>query len=744
MFLTVSRKGIATLGAILLVSLPPSPVPVLARPTTAYLPEQGELFEQALSEAGLTPEDVFLDAADMALWNHDRYRLKLLDVFFQNPWKISAYTRTLSDRLLAEDRNLTILTYDAHKMLDAGVSLQLDDPLAGFEMRANAFGEDALAVALGELTQQAPAQFKTADYSAVPVEVRQAVAQFLFAAAKAERFRQLALVQPMAAVGRDSPMGRLRLSGMPQALRNRVCSEVMDYIVQTWAEQDAGINDDTLERVLLIESLLDRVDFKLLNAGAILSAIATQALQQRLLQLGTDTLHSNYRYQLDTPSGKILLNGQGQQTYPADDYLLIVDVAGDDTYYGGGGSGCDRGISVILDLAGNDTYDSRKNSTNKTDPNKTDPDNIDPAFGAGIFGYGILLDQQGNDRYFAQFLSQGSGLFGTGILYDVAGDDRYHGIGNLQGSGSFGSGLLIDNQGDDRYEIYKFGQGYGFTQGFGLLLDSNGNDRYIGLENSHPNGGPFGPEHHVHFTQGAALGRRGDYLDGHSWAGGIGLLVDGAGRDRYECEIYCMGTGYWYALGILTDKTGDDRYNGGWYSLGSAPHFALGIHQDGSGDDRYSGIMAQSLGNGRDWSIGWFEDVSGNDWYQGSFRTFGTGDANGIGIFWDRTGNDTYLAFEQYSHGQSIMESAGSLRDLMLTLGLFIDGQGQDTYLLLPQHHKANGLFQGTVTETTHFKPHPFIRDRTTWCRPTQKNQVPGAYGCGLDAPQTAPQPKSR
>ena len=63
--------------------------------TTSYLPEQGELFEQALNEAGLTPEDVRFDRADMGIWGGDKYRLRMLDVFFERPWKLSAYTRTI-------------------------------------------------------------------------------------------------------------------------------------------------------------------------------------------------------------------------------------------------------------------------------------------------------------------------------------------------------------------------------------------------------------------------------------------------------------------------------------------------------------------------------------------------------------------------------------------------------------------------------------------------------------------------
>jgi len=667
------------------------------------LPEQQELFEEVLAEAGLTPEEVSVDRADMALWGGDKYRLSLLDVFFENPWKISAYARTLSDRFLAADQDLGRLAISAHKRLDAWVSLPLGgDVLAPYKQRVKALGDEALAVAIAELGDRSAIQ----EYEEIPPDVRTAVAQFLFAVPDILRWRQLGLVDPLERLGVEGEVAY---------------AEVTDYVVETWEERDEEEDGNEIERVLFLESLLDAVDFHFLNAGATLSAIAAQELQRQLSALDASKLAGNYDYRIATPLGKIVLSSGGDSTYPDDDYLLIVDLAGDDTYQGGAATRrFATGLSVTLDLAGSDRYES--------------PDDIVPSFGAGIFGYGILIDTQGSDRYSAAYLSQGVGVFGTGILYDVEGNDHYQGIGHLQGSGSFGSGLLVDNSGDDRYELYQYGQGYGFTKGFGLLLDSEGSDRYLALEDRHPNGGPFGAEHHIHFVQGAGFGRRGDFSDGHSWAGGIGFLVDGRGDDRYECEIYGMGTAYWYALGILVDKEGNDYRNGGWYSLGSSPHFGIGIHQDDGGSDRYEGILAQSLGNGRDWSIGWFEDSAGDDWYRSSQMTFGTGDVNGVGVFWDKTGDDTYLAFAEPSYGQARLESAEGLRGLMFTLGLFVDGGGRDRYLLLPEGYDPFDSTQAEITDVAGFQVHPQVGRDRVWCRDTYLNDVPGAYGCGLDS----------
>lgn len=675
--------------------------------TVEYLGEQRELFQQVLAAAKLTPEDVQIDRADMALWGGDKYQAKLLDVFFNNPWKISPYTRTISNDLLATKSDMAQLAFSAHRMMDAGINPRLNnDLLTKYKQQAQKLGDDALAVALSQLTTQPANNFKNAEYDALPPPLRSAVAQFLLMIPDALRYRQLGILRSLSQLQLDA---------------DSTYTEVVDYVITTVDEQEVEQEDESTDRVLLIESLLDKVDFKLLNTGAILTASAAQELQHQLSQLDQNSLAGHYHYSIETPQGRIALSGKGEQVYPAGDYLLIVDVAGNDTYLGGAAtSNIAHGLSVTLDLAGSDRYSSPSGTT--------------PSFGAGIFGYGVLMDMQGDDQYEAQYQSQGIGIFGTGILYDAQGQDTYRGIGNLQGSGSFGTGVLIDNEGSDRYFLYRFGQGYGFTKGVGLLLDSAGDDQYIALKDKYPNGGPFGADKHVHFAQGAAFGRRGDYTDAHSWAGGIGILVDGAGNDRYECEIYGQGTGYWYSLGILVDKEGDDYHDSGVYSLGGSPHFAVGIYQDDGGSDRYTNIVSQSLGKGRDWSIGWFEESEGNDWYQGNHAIFGTADVNGIGVFWDKQGDDTYLSFSEPAYGQSSMEGASGLRELMFSLSIFVDGAGQDQYLLLPENYRAMDKVQGNVVDTQNLVSNPVVGNDRIWCRPTVPRDFKKAYGCGIDA----------
>ena len=112
-------------------------------------------------------------------------------------------------------------------------------------------------------------------------------------------------------------------------------------------------------------------------------------------------------------------------------------------------------------------------------------------------------------------------------------------------------------------------------------------------------------------SQGFGFGRRGDYLDGHSWAGGVGMLVDGAGDDTYTCGIFGQGGGYWYGVGILADKGGDDSYLGPVVLPGRRRRTSRWASCRTGGNDTYIGKMNMCGGAGHDFSLGWLEDRGG-------------------------------------------------------------------------------------------------------------------------------------
>ena len=411
--------------------------------------------------------------------------------------------------------------------------------------------------------------------------------------------------------------------------------------------------------------------------------------------------------------------------YELDDYLLTIDTAARDVYFQAAGtSDYAHPVSISIDLEGVDSYQSRREDM--------------PGIGAGVFGYGILFDASGADVYDVAYCGEGAGIFGTGLLYDMAGNDVYFSFGNSQASGSYGTGLLVDVKGNDIYNTYKYSQGYGFTRGCGMLIDGDGYDKYIANMTDHFNGGLYGPDHHVHFCQGSAFGRRADFTDGHSWAGGFGLLCDGGtGDDEYIGDCYVQGNAYWYSVGMIIDKGGDDSYRCAQYSQASAPHFACGVLQDEAGDDRYIVTRRQSMGHGRDWSLAWFEDVAGNDWYQGARTTLGTSHVNAISIFWDRAGDDIYLG-KGPTFGASEPEIGGSPRDWLLTLGLFVDGGGHDLYYELTgdPSYEGSDTYPGDVSMNMleDLKQLDFAGDGMQWVNTAPTADGPGWCGAGIDA----------
>jgi hypothetical protein len=435
--------------------------------------------------------------------------------------------------------------------------------------------------------------------------------------------------------------------------------DVMYDKTQVLLASDQDIVDFTLE------DFASKVDYKYLYTH--IQDLA-RAVDYAVDSLESSVYGGQFEFEYSTPLGKIVINGAGSQTYPKDDYFLIIDAGGNDTYEGGGANASIRNwISILIDLGGDDTYTSSGDSA--------------PAFGAGVFGYAMHVDVAGNDTYTGRNMVGGIGLFGVGALLDKQGRDTYDGYICAQGAGQFGIGILSDLDGDDRYHMYLLGQGFGFTKGIGMLIDLHGNDDYYAdtLDIAFP--ASQTKDYNSNLAQGVGFGKRGDYIDGHSWAGGIGILLDAEGNDKYSAGLFAQGCAYWYAIGLLADDHGDDEYRGVWYVQGSGAHFGLGILVDSSGDDHYMATKNMAQGAGHDFTLGTLIDCAGNDIYDAPNLSLGGGNANGIGVFWDKAGDDVYRVSAATTLGRSnISGQRGGLRDYILNVGLFLDTGGNDAY----------------------------------------------------------------
>ena len=355
---------------------------------------------------------------------------------------------------------------------------------------------------------------------------------------------------------------------------------------------------------------------------------------------------------IETNLGKIAIGGPGDDTYTGN-YILIIELGGNDKYNlieNNKNLIVLSPIRCLIDLSGNDSYNAG-----------------DYALGGAYFGINMLLDYAGDDKYNAGNVSLGSAYFGLGILHDFAGKDTYTGKNFSQGAASFGTGILIDGKGNDVYNTNSFSQGFGFTKGFGMLNDVDGDDKYIskGVVKDLTNfsDSPFSA------SQGVGLGYE------PFAGGGIGFLVDVAGKDHYICDSYGQGAGYWYSLGALFDLKGDDNYHSCNLSQGMGIKYSFGNLNDLVGNDKYdSGIISQ--GFGYDLGYGSLIDFQGNDSYKSKEVNPNFSSLPSVSVFVDVKGNDSYNG-----GFKNIKDSDSNIPGHLGIVKLSIDGGGNNTII---------------------------------------------------------------
>jgi hypothetical protein len=385
--------------------------------------------------------------------------------------------------------------------------------------------------------------------------------------------------------------------------------------------------------------------------------------------------------QRDTPYGRIRIAGTGDDVHRqgnqgTDSLRAELD-------------------ALLIDLGGDDVHTAGGSTTNAAgrpvlsvgilidlEGNDAYESTQDAGQGAGVLGVGILRDLEGDDLYTTSRWGQGAGWMGVGLLLDDAGDDRFRAQTMAQGLGAWGLGLLIDVAGDDSYRALRYGQAVGLAGGIGVLSDRGGDDRYY-CKGRWPTG--YGtPGVFEGWGQGCGIGFRGNA------SGGVGLLIDGAGTDNYEAGNFAQGGGYYFGFGALVDRgRSSDRYIGSRYNQGFSAHQAAGFFLEEGGDDTYETRNAVAHGLAWDESVSFFIDRGGNDHYRGGGFSLGASAHNSICVFHDRAGEDTYL---RGGFGQA----GGNDYHGGTSLSLFLDtGGAQDAY-------PGENLNERSVTQPEH------------------------------------------
>jgi hypothetical protein len=397
----------------------------------------------------------------------------------------------------------------------------------------------------------------------------------------------------------------------------------------------------------------------------------------------------------DTMRGRIAIGTYGDDTYEGD-FTILIDPGGNDTYHNcrlGAGSGyMFRRSGYFADMGGSDLYDCA---------------DVDMTLGAAVMGYGFFYDLGGgDDRYYAGFCSLGAAIGGVALFYDDGGCDYYSGKAFTQGAAGFGIGVMIDDSVDnapvfdtaegnegvidehesgasdkdvhsrmdnDYYTAWESAQAFARTRGVALCINRRGNEVY------HAGGvylhAPLFADRYHSFSQGFAIGERD--ID---WAGGVAMLIDYEGNDRYLGDIYSQGVGYWYSAGLLWDGGGNDSYEMTQYGQGAGIHLAVGGLVDCAGNDTY--VMHSGLGQGgsHDLAASILHDRGGDDRYMGATTCNGAALTGSVGIQIDRSGNDTY--------GGRKDSGVNHTDNRSYNIGVLVDCAGNDDYLSI----QADGL----------------------------------------------------
>ena len=603
----------------------------------------------ALGRAGITRTDAQFDASLMGFYRQGDFASPFYEAALSNVWRTPQLLGVLRNEIaLGSSDTFKVVSILSRLTPNGSRRDLLGNPAAGSIAASRQPGY--LEIVLGQMLDRGIITEDWPTLSSVPGDVQAAAALVLDVALQSHAFDQAAFQN---VPDRDAMLRReLGTTSLP--------SNPVEYRELT----DGYRQVDLAYLYAAGQDLTAAVEF----AGTSLASAAKTA---------------TFNWRLTTAWGDIILSGAGDQQYVDPKALLIIDLAGDDTYVNcPTQKSASQWLSVVIDADGNDRYLSESTSAdvriNQNDSRSSQRSLPGP--GSAYLGCTLLFDAAGNDLYRSARSAFGSATLGVAVQIDRAGDDLYDSYADSIGYGKFGIGLLVDSAGSDIYRGFTQTMGVGMTGGVGMILDQVGDDEYLAETQALDFPSPQDPEQNVSMSMGAGNGFRMDYINGRSLAGGVGILMDVRGSDLYESAVFGQGVGYWMGVGALFDLGGNDEYNGVWYVQGSAAHFAVGALIDTDGGDTYSATTNMSHGAGHDFSFGYFLDDRGDDNYSAGNLAFGAGNANGIGFFADMEGTDSYQAAGNTVLGRSNAAQEGSLRTRAFALGLFLDGYGNDTF----------------------------------------------------------------
>jgi len=657
--------------------------PVWSQNVPTWQTDQRDLLTEALDNIGWTRDDLgYRPDGYWTRYPRVPYTMPFFDSLFSEPMRVYDYTRTLGNcverfldpEMTAESRRDGITSPDRlHQLV---YFLAVERRVDGFRSYSvnlvpRPDTETPILDAIRKLFIADDQQLLRTSFGAVPA----------WPNAETDILDQLEGVDPEFEI----IIAELILNALDArqwrdtAVRN-ISQELMDDVF--YIRYFAQTQGDGIVYYPQVDDAAALIDEESMAYAAMKLAQATEDCRYALeAYLAENPAAGIFEFETSTPFGRIVIGGRGPDRHEYDDYFILIDLGGNDQYTGPVGATArpDLGISLCLDLDGDDTYEY---------------DSITcPAQGAGVLGCGVLYDAYGDDVYHAIQTAQGAGFFGTGVIYDGDGTDEYIMEESGQGSAFFGHGLALDSgEGDDYYGMYGEGQGFGGCNGVGILANWSGDDHYYAEPYaSVVDRGDYhsGFDINVSNCQGVGSGRRGDGTDGHSWAGGLGFIADIHGDDIYEAGNFSLGTGYWFGTGLMYDKNGDDLYKSVYFTQASGAHYCIGAIIDEYGDDRHDlfGNAGAALSFGWDFSVNLLVDKHGDDYYKADIISIASSEIRSNAFFFELEGDDHYILrpgtvgmggvdFRDYDNPHPLSPFYAYCN----SIGLFIDSGGDDIY----------------------------------------------------------------
>jgi len=312
---------------------------------------------------------------------------------------------------------------------------------------------------------------------------------------------------------------------------------------------------------------------------------------------------------------KVAIGGTGDDVHAQRDVHLCVDFGGANRYTGRYGAGIGY-TGLLLDFG-----------------NGTRADAGDATLGAGILGVGIARFDGAQNVLRAGSVSLGCGLAGVGILkFERA--TSIEGRALTLGTGLAGMGLVVAGKESDRLRCAYRGLGVGLPLGIGWVVNPGGDDAYFGTSSQSLKGASGK-------VRSDAIGfASGISRVGSPFAGGIGLLTDLAGDDKYESGDRSISYAEFGGATSIFDESGDDNYQAGESAIVTANEEASAYLHDLGGSDLYLAPSGNSIVSAGESSNAILFDRAGDDRYIGSPSVVKTVSPSATEILFDPKGSN--------------------------------------------------------------------------------------------------------